>query len=182
MWPIQVAFLVFIIFRVSSPPSLFVTFLHFSHDQSNWSSPSLSITTLQNFPSISDLLFKVSKFQHHTKSYSKCSTLTDSSLNLSPVWWWQVFFLLNAAFAISNLDWISLYSLKLQNFTKPWNHLLQWPRILNISLVNFIYCLSISQNGIKGVIQWTFLTQLWNTSIAQIIWDPVRQLYFNLVT
>ena len=33
----------------SFPPSLYVTLLHFSHDRSNWSSPSFSSTTFQNF-------------------------------------------------------------------------------------------------------------------------------------
>ena len=33
--------------------------LHFSHDRSNWSSPSFSNTTFPNFPGVSDLLFEV---------------------------------------------------------------------------------------------------------------------------
>jgi len=49
--------------------------LHFSHDRSNWSSPSFSITIFQNFPGVSDLLPEASKFQHHIKLCSKCSTL-----------------------------------------------------------------------------------------------------------
>ena len=40
--------------------------LCFSHDQSNWSSPSFYSTTLRNLPGILDLLSKLSKFQHHT--------------------------------------------------------------------------------------------------------------------
>jgi hypothetical protein len=34
-------------------------YLHFSHDRSNWSSPSFSNTTFPNFPGVSDLLFEV---------------------------------------------------------------------------------------------------------------------------
>jgi hypothetical protein len=40
-------------------------------------------TTFKNFPGISDLLSEVSKFQHHTKLCSKCSTLLVSSINVS---------------------------------------------------------------------------------------------------
>jgi hypothetical protein len=50
----------------SSPSWLFVILRHFSQDRSNWSSPSLSSTTFQNFTGISDLLSEVSNFQHHT--------------------------------------------------------------------------------------------------------------------
>ena len=60
--------------------------VHFSHDRPNWSSPSFSSTTFQAFPGISDLLLKVSKFQHHKMLCSNCSTLLVSVLNLSPVW------------------------------------------------------------------------------------------------
>jgi len=55
---------------------LFLT-LHFSHDRSNWSSPSFSSTTFQNTPGVSDLLPEASKFQHHTKPCSKCSILME---------------------------------------------------------------------------------------------------------
>jgi hypothetical protein len=63
--------------------------LNFSHDRSNWSSPSFSSTTFQNFPDIYDLFSEVSKFRHHTKPCSKCSTLLVSSLSLSPFCWWK---------------------------------------------------------------------------------------------
>jgi hypothetical protein len=58
MWPIQSAYLLLLFVGYSTPPWLFVT-LHFYHDRCNWSSPSLSSTTFQNFPSISDLLSEV---------------------------------------------------------------------------------------------------------------------------
>ena len=38
----------------------------FSHDRPKRPSPSFSSATFQNFPGISDLLSKVSTFQHHT--------------------------------------------------------------------------------------------------------------------
>ena len=75
MWPIQFAFHLRIscrIFLCSLPPAIP---LHFSHDQSNWSFPSSSSTTFKNFPGVSDLLTEASKFQHHIKLCSKCSTL-----------------------------------------------------------------------------------------------------------
>jgi len=74
----------------------------------------LSSTTFQNFPRISDLISDVCKFQHHTKLCSKCSILLVSSLNLSPVWWQKVFFLLNATVAVATLNlilWLYIASL-----------------------------------------------------------------------
>ena len=64
--------------------SVYVTLFHFSHDRPN-RSPSLSSTTFQNFPVISDLLSEASKFQHHIRLCSKCSILLVSSLNLSQI-------------------------------------------------------------------------------------------------
>jgi hypothetical protein len=40
----------------SSPSWLYVTLPHFSHNRLSWSSPSFSCTTVQNCPSISELL------------------------------------------------------------------------------------------------------------------------------
>jgi len=74
MWQIQLAFRFLISCRIFLC-SLTLTLLHFSHDRSNWSSPSFSSTTFHNFPGISDLLSEASKFQHHTKPCSKCSIL-----------------------------------------------------------------------------------------------------------
>jgi hypothetical protein len=61
---------------------------NFSHDWSNWSSPSFSNTTFQNFPGVSDLLPKVSKFQLHIKLYSKCRIAGTSHQIL--FWWLHV--------------------------------------------------------------------------------------------
>jgi len=44
-----------------------------SHDYSSLSSTSFSRITFQNFPGISDLFSEVSKLQHRTNPYSKCS-------------------------------------------------------------------------------------------------------------
>ena len=57
--------------------------LHFQHDRSNWSSPSFSTTTFQNFPGISHLLSEVSKFQHSTKLCPKFSSWLVFSLSSS---------------------------------------------------------------------------------------------------
>ena len=82
MWPIQLAFRFHISRRIFLCSLTQVTLLHFSHDRSNWSSPSFSSTTFQNLPGISDLLPEASKFQHHTKPCSKCNILLVSSSNL----------------------------------------------------------------------------------------------------
>ena len=74
MWPIQLAFRLLISCRIFLC-SLTLSNLHFSHDRSNWSSPSFSSTTFQNFPGVSDLLPEASKFQHHIKLCSKCKTI-----------------------------------------------------------------------------------------------------------
>jgi len=56
---------VFLCVRYSAPPWLYVALLHFSHDRSNWSSPSFSSTTFQNLQRNSGLLFEWGNFQHH---------------------------------------------------------------------------------------------------------------------
>jgi hypothetical protein len=83
--------------RCSPTPCLYVILPYISHDRSNWSSPSFSSTTFQNFFSLSALLSGVSKFQHHTMPCSKSNSSLVSRLNLSPICWWKVFFLLNAS-------------------------------------------------------------------------------------
>ena len=71
-------------------PWRYITLLHSSHDQSNWS-PSFPSNTFQNFQGISDLSSEVPKFQQHTKLCSECSTSLDffPSLNLSTICWWK---------------------------------------------------------------------------------------------
>ena len=59
MWPIQLAFLLLLLIGYSCSLRLSVTLLHFSHDRCNWSSPSFSSITFQNFSGISDLLSEV---------------------------------------------------------------------------------------------------------------------------
>jgi hypothetical protein len=90
MWPIQLAVLPFIVFRIflsswticnTSPYLTWSVQLIFSIFFS---------TTLQNFPGISDLLSQVIKFQHHTKLCSKCSTLLVSVSIPSPICWWII--------------------------------------------------------------------------------------------
>ena len=49
MWPSQLAFLLFIVWRTFLSSLAFCNTSYFSHDQSNWSSQSFSSTTLQNF-------------------------------------------------------------------------------------------------------------------------------------
>ena len=78
-------FFFFIVCRIFSSPPWHFVIVHFSHDQSNWSSLSFSSTTFQNYPGISDRVSGVPKFQHHTKLYSKCSTVLVSSLHLTPL-------------------------------------------------------------------------------------------------
>jgi len=105
-WPTRLTFLCLIVCRIFLSSYAFSNTSYFSHDWSNWSSPSSSGTTLQNFPGISDLLSGVSKFHHHTKLYSKCSNLLVSSLNLSLICWQKAFFMLNSAFAMAWHDWV----------------------------------------------------------------------------
>ena len=70
-WPIELAFLLFI--WLSFLPWLYVIFLRFSHELSNWSSPSFCMIALHNFRGTCDPLSEVSDFQHHIKIRSKCS-------------------------------------------------------------------------------------------------------------
>jgi len=64
MWPIQLAYRLLISCRIFLC-SLTLIRLHFSHVRSNWSFPSFSSSTSQNFPGVSDLLPEASNFQHH---------------------------------------------------------------------------------------------------------------------
>jgi hypothetical protein len=88
IWWIQLFFLLFVICRMFLPPLDSVIF-RLSHDQSNWSSPSFSITTFQNLWGVSDLLSEISMFQHCTKLCSRCSTVLNFSLILIPICWWK---------------------------------------------------------------------------------------------
>ena len=92
---------------------------NFSHDRSNWSSPSFSSTTFQNFQDISDLFSEVSKFRHHTKLCSKCSTLLVSSLSLSPVCWGK-----------------EPYTLCIGAQKSKWRHWEKWWHLVSPSLKN----------------------------------------------
>jgi hypothetical protein len=70
MWPVQLASLrLFCLWCYFLPWRCLI--LHFLHYWYNWSSPSFCSTTFQNFRDISDLLPKVSKFQHQTKRCTK---------------------------------------------------------------------------------------------------------------
>jgi hypothetical protein len=112
MWPNQLAFVSLIVCRIFL--SVFIAILlHFSHDQSIRSSPSLFSTTFQNFPCISDLLSKMISFSTvHSSALSL--TLTSFSLkfkfNLLVL---RAFCLLNAAYASyilsSSEDIMSIY-------------------------------------------------------------------------
>jgi hypothetical protein len=64
--PIQLTFLLFFVYRTFLSPWL--SEIHCSHDRSNWSSPSFSSNTFQNFPGISNLRTEVSKYQHHKQT------------------------------------------------------------------------------------------------------------------
>ena len=82
MWPILLAFRFLIACRIFICPWLEATLLHFSHDRSNWSSPSFSSTTFQNFPAVSYVQPDASKFQRHTKLFPKCGILFGILRNL----------------------------------------------------------------------------------------------------
>jgi hypothetical protein len=97
-WPIQLPFLLSLFVGCVAHPWFFQMPRHFSHGRSNWSSSSFYRTVSRHFshdrcnwsvrPS-TELLSKVSKFQHRTQLGCSCSTLTVSSLNLNPFCWWK---------------------------------------------------------------------------------------------
>ena len=86
MWPIHIAFRLFILCRFLESHILYFSIL--SRDWTNCF-PSLSSTKFRNFSGISHLLFEVSKFHHHKRLCSKCSTSLLSSFNLNPICWWK---------------------------------------------------------------------------------------------
>ena len=107
MWPNQSAFLIFIV------STIFLSFLNVRNAYSFFTRSGHMIFSIllqhhfSNFPTISDLLSDVSKFQHHTRLCSKCSTSPVYYLNVRPICWWKFLFLLNAAFVMTILDLIS---------------------------------------------------------------------------
>ena len=86
MWPIQLAFHLFILCRILAS-HFFHTFI-LSRDWTNCF-PYLFSTTFRNFSGISHLLFELSQFHHHKKFCSKHSTSLLYSFNLNPICWWK---------------------------------------------------------------------------------------------
>ena len=108
-WPKQLASLFCVVCGIFLSSLTSLILFHFSHDHSKWSSSSFSSTPFKIFPGISDLLFEVSKFQHHTQLCSKCSNLLYIYIYIykSNLLAKRIFFLLNVAFAVEVLDLIS---------------------------------------------------------------------------
>jgi hypothetical protein len=103
MWQIPLAFQVFVICKkLLSYLTLYN--IHCWYDQHRWYPPFFSSSTFQNFSFISDLLSTVSKIQHHTKLFSKCSILLVSSLHFSQFAGEKNCYFMNVAFAMANLD------------------------------------------------------------------------------
>ena len=102
MWPNQLAFLYFAVCRIFIS-SFNLRNDRFPHYRSNWSSPSFSSATFQNFPGICDLFSYVSKLQHYKMLCSKRSTSLFSSLSLSPICLWQSLIPVECCFCYSNL-------------------------------------------------------------------------------
>jgi len=152
MWPTQFAFSICNVWTFS-PSWLHVTLLHFSHDRSNWSSPSFTSTTFQNFPVISDLFSEMSKSQHHTKLCSKCLILLVSSLQWSPICWYRVFLMLNAAFAMAILHLISRVHLASFAIMPPKHFNYSTQSYLNIKLY-FISFLSLNSTFSQWLRLW----------------------------
>jgi hypothetical protein len=96
MWPIQLIFLRYI------TCTMFLSFLTLCDTSSCLAiSPthfSFCSIKFQNFSSISDQLYELSKFQHHAKLCSTFCILLVSSFNLSPICWCKVFFLFHCCF------------------------------------------------------------------------------------
>jgi hypothetical protein len=100
----------------SSTPLLYVT-LHFSRGQSNLS-PSLSSTTFQTFPGISDLFFETSKCHHNTKQCSICSTVLTLSLLMSYIQYIYIYIYIYISYRTANLQ--KLYFIYLVNTYTCW--------------------------------------------------------------
>ena len=91
----------------SSPPWLYVTLLHFSHDRSKWSSPSFSNTTFTNFQ-VFLIHFRKCPVFSTIQTYAPVLYLISFLIKFkSSLLVKRVLFLLNAAFATASLDLIS---------------------------------------------------------------------------
>jgi len=99
MWPMQLAFLLFILHAIFLTS---LTLLHSSHDRSNWSSPSFSSTTFQNCPGISDLRSEVSNFQYHSNPCTERNTSLMYALNSIQFSGVKILFLVECRFCHEN--------------------------------------------------------------------------------
>jgi hypothetical protein len=132
----------FLLYVGYSCPFWLYVILHFSHDRSNWYSPSFSNTTFQNILDISDLLFKASKFQYHTQLPSNFSTLLFSSLNLSPIFWCKIPLIFECCFYHGNPRF---------NFTCRLQFVSCYPNTLKIPNSPIIFDPVVKEKNLKGV-------------------------------
>ena len=91
MWPIQLAFHLRALRRIFFSSSTLCNTSSFFTQSVQMISAILLQHYILKLSRNSGLLFEVSKLQHHTKLYSKCSTLLVSSSNLSPICWRKEF-------------------------------------------------------------------------------------------
>ena len=140
MWPIQLAFLCFIICRIFlSSLTVCNSSSFFTQSAQMIFSIPLSSTTFQNFPSISNWLFRALKFQRHTKPCSISSTLLISSLHQPSFLMNRVFCYLNAVFAMAILNLILCVHLA--------SLVIMLPMWLQYSTISGCFCSIIICNG-----------------------------------
>ena len=105
MWPIQLVFLLCSVSKIILSSLTFTQyFISHTIGPTDFLQPSPK-PHFKNFPGTSDLLSKMSEFQHRTQLYSECSSLLVSSLYLSQFSGGKIFLLV--AFAKAFLDLIS---------------------------------------------------------------------------
>ena len=89
MWPIQLAFLLFIVCRMFLVFWLFVMLLHFTHELCGWSFSSFSSTTFQNLQGISDLPSEMSQFSAPYKVVLKVASLLSMNQEIPVLFSWK---------------------------------------------------------------------------------------------
>jgi len=93
-----------------------------------------SSTIFQNFPVISDLLYKASTFQHHTKLCSKYSSLVVFPLNLKQICWRKDY---SSCGMMLELHWCKSMS---NNNHVPWMQENLYELLHNQATINIQFC------------------------------------------
>ena len=168
VWPIQLTFLMFIVYGILILSLTSVTLLHFSNDRSNQSFPSLYSTKSEKFAGIFEWLSQLSQFQHLHTAVLQMQHSTSFFLKFKPNLLAQtVFFMVHVARTVATLRSIprvhfaAFVTLLLKQLTySTFLHVLLTMHP-NTMKVFFLFCWP------RILIQWVFFLFYWQYILIQ---------------